>query len=179
MLLKQLTSLKCLLRQSLAIKGHKDLLQLLMLRSNDWPELKTWIQERQYFSPVILNEQIVLMGLSVSREPLVDIRRSEWFSVIADEATDLSQNEQLTLCIRWVDNDIEIHKDPVELIHVPKTDSSTFTDPIKDSLVRLCLPLSCCRGQAYDGAANMSGHWHDSYDSEGCAICSVRSVVFI
>jgi len=36
--------------------------------------------------------------------------------VIADEATDLSQKEQLTLCIRWVDNDMEIHEDPVELM---------------------------------------------------------------
>lgn len=81
----------------------------------------------------------------------MDIRRSEWFSVIADEATDLSQKEQLTLCIRSVVNDMEIHEDPVELIHVPKTDSSTLTHAIKDSLVRLCLPLSCCHGQAYDG----------------------------
>jgi len=78
--------------------------------------------------------------------------------VIADEAAELSQKEQLTLCIRLVDNDMEIHKDPIELIHVPKTDSSTLTHAIKDSLVRLCLPLSCCRGQAYDGVANMSGH---------------------
>ena len=53
---------------------------------------------------------------------------------------------------------MEIHEDPVEQIHVPKTDSSTHTDAIKDSLVRLCLPLSCSRGQANDGAANMRGH---------------------
>ena len=80
------------------------------------------------------------MDLSVLRSLLVDIRRSEWFSVIADEATDLSQKEQLTLCIRSVVNDMEIHEDPVELIHVPKTDSSTLTHAIKDSLVRLCRP---------------------------------------
>ena len=48
MLLKQLASLKYLLRQDLAIRGHNDvdgnLLQLLVLRSNDCPELKSWIQ---------------------------------------------------------------------------------------------------------------------------------------
>ena len=54
---------------------------------------------------------------------------------------------------------MKIHKDPVEPIHVPKIqDSSTIMDAIKDSQVRLCLLLSCCCGQAYDGAANMSGH---------------------
>ena len=123
MLLKQLASLKYLLRQGLAIRRHKDvdgnLVQLLMLRSSDCHELKTWFQLRQYFSPVILNEQIALMGLGSSRELSMDIWRSEWFSVIANEASDLNQNEQLSLCIRWVDNDMKIHEDPVELIHVP------------------------------------------------------------
>ena len=64
----------------------------------------------------------------------------------------------MTVCIRWVDEDFSIHEDPVELIHLPKTDSNTFTCALKDSLIRLCLPISQCRGQAYDGASNMSGH---------------------
>lgn len=39
-----------------------------------------------------------------------------------------------------------------------KTDSATLVACIKDSLVRFVLPLSQCKGQAYDGASNMSGH---------------------
>ena len=60
--------------------------------------------------------------------------------------------------IRWVDSDFQIHETPVELIQVPKTDSETLTSVLKDCLVRLALPISQCRGQAYDGASNMSGH---------------------
>ena len=41
---------------------------------------------------------------------------------------------------------------------VPKTDSDTLTTLIKDCLLRFSLPLSQCRGQAYDGASNMSGY---------------------
>ena len=48
----------------------------------------------------------------------------EWFSLLADEATDISNKEQLVIFIRWVDINFDIHEDPVELIHVPKTDSS-------------------------------------------------------
>ena len=55
MLLKQLTSLKYLLRQELAIRGHDDLegtlLQLLMLRSEDCTQLNTWIRERIFHLP--------------------------------------------------------------------------------------------------------------------------------
>ena len=81
-----------------------------------------------------------------------------WFSIVADEATDVTNKEQLVICIRWVDNDFQIHEDPVELINVPKTDAKTLTGAIKDCLIRLSLPLAQCRGQAYDGASNMSGH---------------------
>ena len=39
-----------------------------------------------------------------------------------------------------------------------KTDASTLSALIKDSLIRFSLPIAQCRGQAYDGASNMSGH---------------------
>ena len=162
MLIKQLSSLTYLLRQGMAVRRHEEmegnLLQLLKLRSNDCSELNTWIRERKYFSPQILNEQISLMGLSVLRGLLSDIRRAYWFSLIADEATDTSNKEQLVICIRWVDEEFHIHEDPVELIDLPKTDSTTITNALKDCLIRFSLPLSQCRGQAYDGASSMSGY---------------------
>ena len=64
----------------------------------------------------------------------------------------------MCVCIRWVDENLLIHETPLELIHVPKTDSATLVACIKDCLVRFVLPLSQCKGQAYDGASNMSGH---------------------
>ena len=49
MLLKQISSLKYLLRQGLALRGQDDLegnlLQLLKLRSDDCTDLTTWIRE--------------------------------------------------------------------------------------------------------------------------------------
>ena len=98
------------------------------------------------------------MGLSLLRKLLSDIRSAEFFSVIADEATDISNKEQMTVCIRWVNEDFLIHEDPEELIHLPKTDSNTLASALKNSLIRLCLPISQCRGQAYDGVSSMSGH---------------------
>lgn len=162
MLVKQISTLKYLTRQGLAVRGHDDLegnlFQLLKLRSQDCPQLNTWIKKRNDFSPQVLNEQIALMGLNLLGGMLADMSRAHWFSLIADEATDISHNEQVAVCIRWVDDDFVIHEDPVELIHVPKTDADTLISALEDCLVRLCLPLSQCRGQAYDGASAMSGH---------------------
>ena len=161
-LLRQLTSLRYLLRQGMAIRGHDDmesnLMQLLKLRSNDCPQLEVWIRERKYFSPVILNEQIAIMGRSLILKLLSDIRSAEWFSLIADESSDVSNKEQLAVCFRWVDKDYTVHEDPVELIQLPKTDATTITGALKDCLIRLSNPVTQCRGQAYDGASNMAGH---------------------
>ena len=58
MLLKQLSSLKFLLRQGLAIRGHDDqegnLYQLLKLRSQDSVEMQSWLLQGKYLSPVII-----------------------------------------------------------------------------------------------------------------------------
>ena len=162
MLVKQLSSLRYLLQQGLAIRGHDEcdgnLYQLLHLRSEDSQQLASWLQDRSYLSPVIINEQISLLGQVISRKLLEEVREAGIFSILADEASDLSHREQLCLCIRWVDNDFEIHEDFLELIEAPKTDANTITMLLKDSLVRHCLPISNCRGQGYDGASTFRGH---------------------
>ena len=64
----------------------------------------------------------------------------------------------MCICIRWVDNDYEVYEDPIGLVQLPKTDSQTIYSALQDVCIRCMLPLVKCRGQAYDGAANMSGH---------------------
>ena len=56
-----------------------------------------------------------------------------------------------------VDSSCLVHEEPIGLAQVSKTDAETLTSTIKDALIRCILPLSQCRGQAYDGASNMSG----------------------
>ena len=47
-----------------------------------------------------------MMGQSVLRKLLRNIKRvtPHWFGIIADEATDVSNREQLNLSIRWVND---------------------------------------------------------------------------
>ena len=78
-----------------------------------------------------------------------------WFAIIADEATDVSNKEQMNLSIRLVDNDYAISEDPVSLVDLDDTFSNTLVRAVKGVLTRANLQLNMCRGQAYDGAANM------------------------
>ena len=62
--------------------------------------LKTWLADKNYFSPDILNEQITIVGEQLARSLLEDIRKPGIFSLLADEAADVCNKEQLCVCIR-------------------------------------------------------------------------------
>ena len=114
------------------MRGHNEregnLIQLLSLCGEDCPSLKQWIESKKYLSNEIANELISLMANHI----LSEVRKASMFSLIADEASDVSQKEQLCINLQWVDNDLDIHEAPVELICVPKTDSSTLYTLIRD-----------------------------------------------
>ena len=80
-----------------------------------------------------------------------------FFSIISYEYTDVSNKEQWTICIRWVDKNLNAHEDFLGFMNIPDISAETMVDAIKDTLVRLQLSLDNCRGQCYDGANNMLG----------------------
>ena len=98
------------------------------------------------------------MGLNLLRQLLSDIRSAAFVSIIATEATNVSNKEQMALYIRWVDEELSVYEDLVKLVHLPKTDANTLTTTLKNALIRLCLPINHCRGLAYDRASTMCGY---------------------
>ena len=161
MLMKLLSSLKLLLRQGSAIRGHTEeegnLYQVLKCRSEDVPGLEAWLKKGDYRSHDIVNELIELMYMQLLRKLLAQIRVAEWYSIIADETRDLSGTEQFAISLRWVDADYNVYEDLIGMVDVESTTAEKLTSAIKDTLLRCVLPLAQCRGQAYDGAANMAG----------------------
>ena len=164
-LLKQLGAMKFLLRQGLSLRGHTEhegnLPQLLSTwrEVTDSAHLKHWIEMGRYMSHDIINELITIMGNTVLREILSNIRchAPGWYSIIGDEATDIKCSEQLNISIRYVDDDYTINKDSIGMFALPDTYAETISSVIRDILLRCSLPISLCRGQAYDGAAVMKG----------------------
>ena len=47
--------------------------------------------------------------------------------------------------------------------HLEKQDAATMLKVVLDALLRLQLEIKRCRGQCYDGAANVDGHLHGLY----------------
>ena len=75
---------------------------------------------------------------------------------MADECTDVANEEQFTICIRWVGEDMQNHEDFVGLYEMTKIDADSLGGAIKDTLVRMNIQLSNCHGHSYDAASNTS-----------------------
>ena len=149
-LLKQLGAMKFLLRQGLSLRGHNEhegnLPQLLSTwrEVTDSAHLKHWIEMGRYMSHDIINELITIMGNTVLREILSNIRRHApgWYSIIGDEATDIKCSEQLNISIRYVDDDYTINEDSIGMFALPDTYAETISSVIRDIHLRCCLPIS-------------------------------------
>ena len=82
------------------------------------------------------------MGNFVLRALLSEIKLASCFAIIADEASDVPNYEQMCVAIRWVDEEYEMCEEPIGLIQVPCTDSETPTTALRDVLLHCMLLLS-------------------------------------
>lgn len=138
---------------------NSNLFQLLQLRGFDDPAILELLQKKtdKYTSPCIQNELLKVMALQVTRQVVAGVRSSKYFTIMADEVTDSSNREQFAICFCWTDENFEPHEDFLGLYKVDTIHADSLVAAIKDTLLRMNLNLSQCRGQCYDGISNMAG----------------------
>lgn len=83
-------------------------MELLKIRCDDKPSLKRWWLEKDnntYTLPTIQNEMIQILGNEIfsSIVQSINISNPLMFSVICDGTRDIDGNEQVSVCVRWVD----------------------------------------------------------------------------
>ena len=83
------------------------------------------------------------------RQILANIKSTPRFSLIADEASDISHHEHINISIRWVDMEYEIHEDSIGLFQLPDTrrlKNVTIADTrrLKNVTRRLKNVTKCC-----------------------------------
>ena len=111
----------------------------------------------KYTHPDSQNEFLKIMSLSILREIASNIQNGIYYTIMADEVTDASNEEQFVLCLRSVDDDLVSHEDLIGLYRVPNICADTLVSYIRDVLIRMNLSMNKCRGQCYEGASNLAG----------------------
>jgi len=164
MMLKLLSNIHFLARQGLPLRGDgeendSNYNQMLRLRGLDDIRVFDWIKKKsdKYTSPDVQNEMLEVMSRSILHKIISDIQNALFYAIMVDETTDRSNQEQVVLVLRWVDDALEAHEDFIGLYSVSSISADNLTNVIKDCLKHLSLPISKVRSQCYDGASNMTG----------------------
>ena len=168
-------SLTFVAKQNIAIRSKNDdrtdvgnssdtnrgnFLELLNLRCRDIPWLQTKMdlflkKHHQWTSPEIQNEILSIVAKFVLDHIISEVQAAGPYSVIADETSDISNMEQVSLYLRYV-KDGEIHESFIGFVEAESTTGLSLFKLIKDILMGHSLNLNDLVGQGYDGASNMS-----------------------
>ncbi|KAL4126233.1 hypothetical protein QTP88_010459 [Uroleucon formosanum] len=152
-------------RQEIALRGHRDFgaisfddepemnegnfRAILKFKAKDIDHLKNFLSSNyrnKYISPSIQNDIISTCGDVILKKVVKEVNESGYFSVLADETTDISVVEQLTICVRYLvgsGKEKNVHESFLKFTEVA-------------SLIGENLASAIFNG--YDGASNMSGH---------------------
>jgi hypothetical protein len=111
-----------------------------------------------YISKTTQNEIIDCCGEVIIEKIVTKIKASKFFTIMADETTDVSIKEQLSICIRYFNTtDCKIEEDFIKFVDVEDLTGESLARTILQELGKLNIDLTYCRGQAFDGSSNMSG----------------------
>ena len=75
------------------------------------------------------------MALGLLKEIASNIQSVKFYTIVGDETEDISNEEQLAICFRWVDKALSIHEDFIDLHSMPQTDA--------DSIVKVIQVVTC------------------------------------
>ena len=78
---------------------------LCVLLGNTTLPLLQKARNLNYLSKQTMGEMVAAIGLALELDILREIRSSRYFSIIIDEATDISVTKSLGLCIQHLDNE--------------------------------------------------------------------------
>ena len=97
-------------KQNVALRGHTDetgnFRSLLKFRAETDPILEKHLAEAPrnatYISPQIQNELIELCSQQVVKPIFDEVKDAKFYSLLADETSDVSNTEQVSICLRYV-----------------------------------------------------------------------------
>ena len=110
----------------------------------------------KYTHHTIQNALLDIMKDMTLEQIREELRKAEYFTVLADESKDTSKNEQVVVvAVRYCLNGI--HEEFVGIAEAQSLDTNGLTHTIISQLGRIDARMKNCVGQGYDGASVVAG----------------------
>ena len=123
-------------------------------------DLKTFLENAgknaMYTSRIAVTEFIEALGTWVEESLLKCLHQAPFYSIMADECTDVSTVEELSLFCRWIENG-EPTEHFIDLLPMKRTDAEIIYSALVECLKSKNIQLSNLIGMGFDGAATFSG----------------------
>lgn len=165
LLFKTLSKARFLAWQALLLQGDNageinfNFQQLYCLQAENNPFLNDWMKPNgdKYTSKDIHNKMMKVLMLQVFQQIAAEICSADFFTTMVDKDTKVANIAQLTLCISWVDNNLDSNKDLIALDSLDIANPDTIVAVIKDVILWINFNSRNYRGQCYDGCSTMKG----------------------
>ena len=163
---KIIKTIHLLCKQGSAFRGHGEsassnnrgnFMEVLKLLSEDDGDLNNHLKSKtsNYTCHDSQNEIISLIAGQIRIKNLP--KPNQFFSIIADETLDVSKVEQVSFCLRYVNDDLSIQERFFGYFPTKIQTADAIFELLKSVIYSFKLDLNLLVGQAYDGAAVMSG----------------------
>lgn len=111
-----------------------------------------------YRSAAIQNEIIGFCGDVIKADIIKKVKEAEAYSVLADETADISGIEQLSIGLRYFDDETnEVQEMFVGFVELKALDAKSIAQTIDEFLTKEDLNPDKCVGLGFDGCSTMSG----------------------
>lgn len=108
-----------------------------------------------YTSRVAVVEFIEAPGIWVEELLLKRLHQASYFSIMADECTDVATIEEMSVFCQWEENGVPEHL--LEIVHLKKADAESIYFALVECLKEKQLEVSRIIGMGFDGASTFSG----------------------
>ena len=98
-----------------------------------------------------------LIGTKIRNKIIDKVKKAKYFFILVDEVCDTSNWEQVSIVLRYVDEDESIREDFVAFVPCAEITGESIANNIVQKISNWGLDIENVRGQGYDGAANMAG----------------------
>lgn len=164
---------RTLARQELAFRSHNEganelqngnFYQIVLLLSRHNAILKRWLNDKSmrshqvtYLSMKSQNEFIELLAAETLKNVVEEVSTSDIFSVLADTTPDVALKDQLSVCLRYVDQGRSPNERLLDVIEVTDKTGYGLAKSIYDTLIKHGLKTGNVAFQSYDYASSMNG----------------------
>ena len=118
--------------------------------------LSTCAGNATYLSKATSADFIECIGHHIDSSLLGGLKASPFYSIMADESTDISLKEELSVCGRWIENGKAVEHF-LGIIRAKEVTAKALTQYMLDFLQERGIPIQKLRGLRCDGASAMSG----------------------